>query len=634
MLKYIFLFASGFALSFVLTPTVRWLSVRLKALDVPNARKVHDRPIPRLGGVAIYIAFSLVMFLVFSPFAVVKNPFMTVGMHWWTGFLTASSIIVVLGAFDDIRTLGVRVKFLIQMLAAAVAMNFGYIIGQVELPWLGVIDLGLWSVPITLLWIVGLTNAFNLIDGLDGLASGAALISSLTLMGVAMLHENVELALLCAVLAGCVLGFLPYNFHPASIFLGDSGSLFLGFTLAVLSITASHKSTVAVSLLIPILAFGLPIMDTLLSMARRFLRAIHVWETTTSGTYRIFFMGGRTMFEGDRDHIHHRLMRLGINHGRAVIFLYAVCAVMGAGALIIASYSNFNTGLVLLAMGVAVAIGIRKLRYEELQLLQNGTLVPLSRFPILGYESFQIPIDLVMVSMAYYAAYWLRFEGAFEGVAKQCFITTLPAMLLSKVIIFHLSGLYRIKWRRAGVPEMLRGVRSMILGCGAAAGVLLLLPIDQCSKAVLVVDFYVMSSLLLGMRLSVRLLDYYAQSNPAHKRRVLIYGTGRTASLLVRELQYNQRHSMTPVGFIDDDSKKKRKLMHGYPVLGSFEVLAEVLEKGGVQELVIATTKLPPDRLEQVKKISHQYNVTLRQFSVSIERLSQQAADVPILSLQ
>jgi UDP-GlcNAc:undecaprenyl-phosphate/decaprenyl-phosphate GlcNAc-1-phosphate transferase len=452
--KYILLFLGGFAVSFALTPLVRWLAVRVNAMDVPNERKVHDRPIPRLGGVAIFVSFTLMVFLTLSPFGFVSNPFVSVGKHWWTGYLAAASIIMVLGIFDDLRPLGARVKFLTQALAACTAMFFGYVINRLDLPWGISINLGMWSIPVTLLWIVGLTNAFNLIDGLDGLANGVALISSLTLMGIALLGQNAELALICSALAGCLLGFLPYNFHPASIFLGDSGSLFLGFTLAVLSITTSQKSTVAVSILIPVLAFGLPIMDALLAMIRRFLRAMHVWETTGQGTYRVFFMRGKAMFVADRDHIHHRLMRLGIYHRNAVIFLYAICAAMGIAALVTASYRNINTGVVLAAIGVAVVLGIRKLRYEELQFLRNGSLIPLSRFPVLGYESFQIPIDLVMVSLAYYLTSWLRQDGVFEGQTKMTFIATLPAMLLTKIVVFHLSGLYRIQWRQAGVPEM------------------------------------------------------------------------------------------------------------------------------------------------------------------------------------
>ena len=628
--KYLLLFLGGFTVSFALTPVVRWLAIRVNAMDIPNERKVHDRPIPRLGGVAIFVAFTLIVFLAFSPFALVTNPFFAVGKHWWTGYLSAACIIVALGVFDDMRPLGARVKFLTQALAACCAMNFGYVIDRLDLPWVGSIHLGLWGVPVTLVWIVGLTNAFNLIDGLDGLANGVALISSLTLMGIALLGQNVELALVCSALAGCLLGFLPYNFHPASIFLGDSGSLFLGFTLAVLSITTSQKSTVAVSILIPMMAFGLPIMDALLAMIRRFLRAMHVWETTGQGTYRVFFLRGKAMFEADRDHIHHRLMRLGIYHRNAVIFLYAICAAMSVAALFVASYRNVNTGVILAAITVAVGIGIRKLRYEELQFLRNGSLVPLSRFPVLGYESFQIPIDLVMVSLAYYMTYWLRYEGVFEGATKAMFIATLPAMLLTKIVVFHLTGLYRIRWGQAGVPEMMRGVRSMILGSIAAAIVLAYLAVGRNSVATLIVDFYVMSSFLLGSRFSARLIHYYARSNPAHKRRVLIYGTGPSASLLICELLANQHHSLAPVGFIDESQGKNRKILHGYPVLGSFTVLPEILREGGIEELIIATSKLPPQQLEQIKELCRLHDVTARQFRVSLEEIPSSSPDLPI----
>jgi UDP-GlcNAc:undecaprenyl-phosphate/decaprenyl-phosphate GlcNAc-1-phosphate transferase len=621
--KYILLFMGGFAVSFALTPIVRWLAVRVNAMDLPNERKVHDRPIPRLGGVAIFVSFSLMVFLTLSPFALLTNPFFSVGKHWWTGYLAAASIIVALGVFDDIHPLGARVKFLTQALAACFAMYFGYVINRLDLPWGVSINLGLWSIPVTLLWIVGLTNAFNLIDGLDGLASGVALISSLTLMGIALLGQNAELALVCSALAGCLLGFLPYNFHPASIFLGDSGSLFLGFTLAVLSITTSQKSTVAVSILIPVLAFGLPIMDALLAMIRRFLRAMHVWETTGQGTYRMFFMRSKAMFVADRDHIHHRLMRLGIYHRNAVIFLYAICAAMSVAAIVTASYRNINTGIILATIGVAVVLGIRKLRYEELQFLRNGSLIPLSRFPVLGYESFQIPIDLVRVSLAYYLTYWLRHDGAFEGQTKAIFIATLPAMLLTKIVVFHLTGLYRIRWRQAGVPEMLRGFRSMILGSVAAALVLSYLQIGKCSVSTLIIDFYIMSSFLLGSRFSARLIHYYAQSNPAHKKRILIYGTGPSASLLICELLANQHHSLAPVGFIDEHHGRNRKILHGYPILGSVAILPEVLQEGGIEELIIATPKIAPGELEQIKALCRQHDVTVRQFRISLEELPQ-----------
>jgi len=621
MLKYLLLFAGGFLFSFLLTPLVRKLALGLGAVDVPNARKVHQKPIPRMGGLAVFAAFHIAVLVGFYLFDLGDYPPLLINAEWWKGFLPASAIMVLLGACDDVRSLGARYKFLVQVTAALVATRFGFVIDQVTLPWGTSIQFGLWAVPITVLWIVGVTNAFNLIDGLDGLAAGIGVISSLTMAAIALLGQQVELALLCSVLGGALAGFLRYNFHPASIFMGDAGSLFVGFTLAVLSIKTAYKSSAAVSVLIPILALGLPIMDTLLAMVRRFLRTVHVIGKTSGGTYRLFFLGGRSMFEADRDHIHHRLMQLGVTHRNCVIVLYGICTALGATAFLLAFVRNVNAGLVLLAMGVATVYAVQKLRYQELQWLRNGTLLPLSKLPLLGYQSFQILIDLVLISFAYYITYWLHFDGRFEGQVKSCFIATLPAVLLTKVLVFYLTGLYRIKWEHAGMPDLLRAMRSMLLGCLAAGGILSCLSFKLCTPAVLIVDFYVMSSLLLGARFSVRLLGYYARCNPDNKRKVLIYGANRNGSLLIHELLTNQKHSLTPVGFIDDDPSKQRKVFHGYPILGSFQVLGEKMRSLGAEELILTTPHVNSECLRDILECCRRGGITIRRFHVSLDEI-------------
>lgn len=623
MLKYLLLFAGGLLFSLLLTPLVRKLAIFLGAVDMPNARKVHQRPIPRMGGLAVFAAFHVTVLLGLYVLPLGHYPAPLINDQWWKGFLPASAILVGLGVCDDIRSLGARFKFLIQAMAALVAIRFGFVIDHVTLPWGTAIEFGLLSLPVTLLWIVGVTNAFNLIDGLDGLAAGIGVLSSLTLAAIALLNQQVELALLCSVLAGALAGFLRYNFHPASIFMGDAGSLFVGFTLAVLSIKTSHKSSAAVSVLIPILAFGLPIMDTLLAMARRFLRAMHVIEKTRGSMYRLIFRGGQSMFEADRDHIHHRLMQLGITHKNCVIVLYGICTTLGGIAFLLASVRNLNVGLILLAMGVATVFAVQKLRYQELQWLRNGTLLPLSKLPLLGYRMFQILIDLALISLAYYVTYWIHFEGRFEGPVKICFIETLPVVLLTKVLVFYFTGFYRIKWEHAGLPDLLRGMRSTLLGCLVAGGVLSCLPLKHCPRAVLIMDFYVMSSLLLGIRFSVRLLAYYARSNPEHKRKVLIYGADRNGSLLMHELLTNQKLSLTPVGFIDDDPGKQQKVFHGYPILSSFQVLGEKMRSLGAEELILATPDINSERLRDILECCRHGGITTRRFQVSLEEVPQ-----------
>lgn len=622
MLKYLLLFGSGCVLSLVLTPLVRWFAVRIGAVDIPNERKIHEHPIPRLGGVAIFAAFNLTLLLFVSPIAIFSDPFLRVTQHWWTQFLVASAIIIAVGIFDDMRPLGAKVKFLIQVVAALVAFSQGYKIEQIGLPGGIQLDLGLWSIPVTVLWIVGITNAFNLIDGLDGLAGGVALISTLTLGGVAVLNQHLELVLVCSALAGSLLGFLRYNLRPASIFLGDSGSLFLGFTLAIMSITTTHKATAAASVLIPLLAFGVPIADTVLAMMRRFLRATHVVDTNEKGKLRFFYLRGQGMFEADRDHVHHRLMQLGINHRNAVLILYGTSVVAGCAALAVSALRDVNTGVLLMAAGGATYIAIQKLRYRELQWLRSGTLLPATRWRIMGYESFQVLVDMVMVFTAYYLAWLIQSEGRFEWEHKASFIKSVPLLLLSQLVVFYVTGLYQIKWQHAGIPDLLHAARSVVLGSLAGMmAVYYFLP-GSFNFWVLIVEFFIMSLLVLGARSSVRLLDHYARPDESDRRKVLIYGAGRVASMLLGEIKSNEQHLLTVVGFIDDDPRKHKKRFRGYPILGTSADIEAAISQSGAQELIISSDNISQDRLTQVMQCCMRNGISLRRFQVKIDEVT------------
>lgn len=625
MIKYVLLLCVSCAFSLALTPLVRWIAVRIGAVDVPDERKTHERPIPRLGGVAIFAAFNLTMLLFISPFGIVNDPFMHLANHWWTGFLVASVVVIGVGMVDDMRSLSVRVKFLIQLVAALVAVCHGYKIEQIGLPGGVLLNLGLWSIPVTIFWIVGITNAFNLIDGLDGLASGVALISTLTLAGVALLNQHIELALISSALAGSVLGFMRYNFRPASIFLGDSGSLFLGFTLAVMSITSAYKASATASILIPLLAFGLPIMDTALAMMRRFLRVAHVVDTSKQGKLRFFYLRGRSVFEADRDHVHHRLVQLGINHRNAVLILYGVSAAAGCAALMVSAMHDVNTALVLLVGGGTAYVAIQKLRYHELQLLRRGVFLPAMKQRVMGYESFQILVDMSIVSSAYYLAWLIHGEGAFEVSRKASFIRSFPLLLLSQLAVFYMTGLYRITWQHAGIPDLLRVVRSVVLGFMAGVTVIYYLLPGSFNLSVLIIHFFVMSLFMMGARFSVRVLDYYAQRDTTGAKRMLVYGTGHEGSMLLREIQSTKDHALIVVGFIDEDPHKRRKRFNGYPILGTSADAEEVIRKTKTQEVIIAAGNVSQDRLRQLGQYCAQNGIALRRFQVGF----QDVCDVP-----
>lgn len=308
MERYIIAFVAALAVSFITTPFIKKLALKIGAIDVPkDERRVHDKPIPRLGGLAIYIAFVAVI-LALVPY----SPKMI-------GILAGGTVIVILGVVDDIRPLPSKLKLLVQVVAAVMLVASGVRVEWVTNPFDnvdGMAYLSYFSYPITIFWVVGVTNTLNLIDGLDGLAAGIASIASLSLLAVSVMNGHPVVVIYTAALAGAAIGFLPYNFNPAKIFMGDTGSTFLGFVLAAISIEGAIKGAATLAIAIPVLALGLPIFDTTFAIIRR-------------------AVNGKPIMEADRGHLHHRLLALGLSQRQVVFTLYAVSAFLGLGAVVI-----------------------------------------------------------------------------------------------------------------------------------------------------------------------------------------------------------------------------------------------------------------------------------------------------------
>lgn len=310
-LVYIIGGITALVLSLLLTPVVKRFAFWVGAVDKPNHRKVHTQLMPRLGGLAIYAAFLGAM-LVVLPVITEYNA----SAVW--AVLIGSTIIVLVGALDDRYELSPKLKLIGQIAAAGVVIAFGLKIdvGLINLPFIGegwLQDFAWLSIPITLLWIVGVTNAINLIDGLDGLAGGVSAIATMTMLILALLMGNITVALLCAMLLGSIIGFLFFNFHPARIFMGDSGALFLGFSLATLSILGFKQATL-VSFVVPLLVLGVPLSDTFFAILRRMVN-----KTPIS--------------VADKSHLHHCLLRLGLSHRNTVLVIYGVSVLFGVFAI-------------------------------------------------------------------------------------------------------------------------------------------------------------------------------------------------------------------------------------------------------------------------------------------------------------
>ena len=323
----------AFVVSFLMCPMVKSFAYKIGAIDVPkDNRRMHKKPVPRLGGLAIFLGFIVSMLL-----------FVKID-HQMQGILLGASIIVVLGVVDDMSPLRAYFKFCVQIFAALVAVFHGVVIQTLSNPnvfaespyW----DLGWLAVPITVLWIVGITNAVNLIDGLDGLACGVSTISAISMLVIALLVSEGDVALVMASLVGACLGFLPFNNNPAKMFMGDTGSTFLGYILATISIQGLFKYYAIVSFAVPFLILGLPMFDTLFAIIRRLAH-------------------GQNPMAPDRGHIHHRLIDMGLNQKQAVAALYVISSILGLSAVVLTSSGAIKAMLFLMALAVAAFLASR-----------------------------------------------------------------------------------------------------------------------------------------------------------------------------------------------------------------------------------------------------------------------------------
>lgn len=325
-------FAIAAVLSYFFTPPVKNFAHKVGAIDVPkDARRMHKKPIPRLGGLAIYGGF-LCSILIFGQ---LDETMLCV--------LLGAAIIVALGIFDDVLALGAKLKFVVQIVAAAIPvcigdLQIGLFTNLNPLSDTPFVHLGILAVPATIIWIVGITNAVNLIDGLDGLAVGVSSIAAITMLAVALLTGNMPIAITMAALAGACIGFMPYNLNPAKIFMGDTGSTFLGYMLATVSIMGLFKFYAVISFAVPFLILGLPIFDTANAIIRR-------------------VAAGRSPMSPDRGHVHHKLIDMGFNQKQAVAILYAISATLGLTAVVLTSSGEVKAIVLLLAVLAAILVG-------------------------------------------------------------------------------------------------------------------------------------------------------------------------------------------------------------------------------------------------------------------------------------
>ncbi len=576
---------STFLLGILLTLAVRAMAHRFGIVAKPRKDRWHQKPTALLGGMAIYAAF-LLGWLAFAPKNTNALP-----------VLVAGTVLFIVGLIDDLRPLKPYTRLVIQLMLAAFVVYSG-----LKLPWTGseiINDL------ITIFWLVGLTNAINLLDNMDGLAGGISLISCVFLGITFLLNGQPEMAIIPALLGGALLGFLVFNFNPASIFMGDCGSTFLGFTLggtALLSDYGRTRNLTAV-LFTPVLILMIPILDTCLVTVTRKL-------------------AGRSVSAGGRDHTSHRLVALGMSERRAVLLLYLFAATSGALAMMVRWLELevillLIPGFALVVMFVGMSLGMVRVYEEGEQPAGNAILKGIWDF---SYKRriTEVLLDVVLVTMSYYGAYLLRFDGALPKEQFDVVMSTLPLVILLQMPFMVLGGVYRGLWRYTGISDLVKIARAVVLGTVASTLVVLSLysfrgPSRGASILFGVLLLTLMSASRLSFRIFPTLIGSRTKFHP-DARPVLIYGAGDSGEMLMREILSNPAHRYRPVGFVDEDNRKAGKVIHGYQI---FEVgqMPDVIRRHGISEVLISSLKTSDHLLEDLRNLG----VSARKMSIRFE---------------
>ncbi|MEW5913360.1 MAG: hypothetical protein AB1814_12440 [Thermodesulfobacteriota bacterium] len=565
-MKQLFIFALALALAAGLTPLMVLIARRLGWVVQPREDRWHRRPTAVFGGVAIYLAF-IVTFAAVGP-----------RDHLSLSLAACASAVFLLGLIDDIFDLKPQMKFLGQLLVAIAAVTLGLRFTFLPWPWL--------NVPLTLLWLVGVTNAVNILDNMDGLSSGVTLVAASILAVISLMRGSPEVALTAAALAGAAGGFLIYNYNPARIFMGDCGSLFLGFTLAGCTILgAGGASHLTLSLLIPVGVLVVPIFDTTLVT---FQRTSH----------------GRSIAQGGRDHSSHRLVFLGLSERKAVLVLILISLAGGLVSFWL-QYVSVAVAAVVLALAVVVFVffgvflGGVKVYDAKAQPAHRWRSPLLGRVLLYKKQILQILADLLLFAAAYTAAWLLRFEGHLYRDQMALLTHSLPWVLAAKMLALGLFGVYRGDWRYVSVHAMIQLAKALLVGSLiVVAAIAVLYRFQGFSRASMIIDFMLSFMFLAGCRFLIRIFTEAV----AHKKGepVLIMGAGDGGEMLLRELRNNPALPYLPVGFVDDDPAKQGLEIHGIKVLGTRADIPALAAKHQVRRVFIAILSRPEERFQDV----------------------------------
>ena len=550
----------AFLLTLLLTPLVRRLALAVGRVAYPKSDRWHKRPTALLGGVAIFCGIAGALAFTFSW----SQPLVGAGL--------GIGAIFILGLIDDFLAIPPFAKLVGQLISAVIPVFFGIRIELFADPVL--------TVLVTMAWIVVMTNAFNLLDNMDGLSAGTAAIAALVLATEAVTRGDAAGAGLALAVGGAALGFLPYNFHPARIFMGDCGSMVLGYALAVVSIAGPWRDStnLLLTLAVPFLVLAIPLFDTMF-----------VTITRT--------MSRRPISQGGRDHTSHRLVFLGLPEPKAVLLLYALSLGMGALALFAASQGIYTmlvivAGVVIFLFFFGVFLGEIKV-YEARDSFPEGEAVRdltlLNTVLLYKRQIAEVIIDTALITAAYLSAHLLRFEGQLGSIDNQLLMQSLAIVIGATLAAYLYFGLYHIIWRYAGLRDLVNIFKAVTLATLLSTVALVYINrFSNYSRSVFIIHAVLLFLFTAGTRVLVRLLREVFGQAIEGGHRILIYGAGDAGELLAREILHHRSREFKLVGFIDDDPRKLGRQIHGLSVMGTPADLERIKSEKSVKGIIIA----------------------------------------------
>jgi UDP-GlcNAc:undecaprenyl-phosphate/decaprenyl-phosphate GlcNAc-1-phosphate transferase len=561
----------------LLTPWVRHLSVKMGWISRSKEERWGKRVIARLGGVALFLSFVATT-LIWVPM-----------QPSFVGLLCGLGLVFALGLVDDLRRIPPYTKLLAQLVIGCIVVMSGVRIELIEWAWL--------SIPISVLWFVFCMNAFNLLDNMDGLAAGTGALAALFGAWFAASIGQAPIMWMGVILCGVCVGFLRFNFPPAKIYMGDSGSHFIGLCLAGLAILGSwqHSTQLLSVLAIPMLVLAVPIFDTCFVTLQRLLH------------HKNPFMGGT-------DHVSHRLAILGLSSRQTILALYGVSTCLGLLSMVSTTFTPVQAGVVWMAVLIVLmlfGLYLAKVKVYQLQPARSeqGTVVWTGKSQATFIETMlmhkrrllEILVDFGLIVMAYVLSYLLRFEGVLSSDIQELITKSLPVVLLIKIGSFSIFRLYRGVWKYLGLTDLVAVFKAVTLSSVLSVMALVLIwRFEGYSRAVFIIDGMLTFLLVGGARVVERLLDDWISGVSSRGTSVLIFGAGDTGARVLRSIR-EEGKAHRVVGFLDDDIRKLNNRIYGVPILGSRNRLSEVLIQHKVQEVLIAINDPSGELLQWVR---------------------------------